>query len=212
MRRLGPLGILILGEWLAARAVASFLLRRRPPGELFPYSRPFRGIVAFSLVLVILQAPVLGAVSILLTSRHSWVPWAVGGVELYAIWWLISLWTGLVTEPHRVYHEWLVIRAGLSGGLDVALHNIAEVVVTTDRHDAMIGPVIEGDAVNFPVRNRTDVVLRLRVPIRVRRGVRGTSEVTTVRLWCGDVGRLIRALGGPGRHGAVPSHAGPKLT
>ncbi len=177
----------VRSDVLALRAVVLQLLRRRPralPGRgeadvtLLGYARgllPTLLAVTFSdLVIVVLLTIVLPAGPLKLASH---VLAAIG------LAWIVAFTVSLVVYRHAVGHGAARLRfAGMYDAL-VEWHGSAEIVREERFWDGGKSGQIRGDALVFPVMNRTNVRVDLPAPGRTRSLNRGLDGVEVRKLY-----------------------------
>lgn len=190
-----PIAHLIALEPRLWACLFRWLFRRARPGpDDFPYHRdsPFGAF----LVLVLLTTPIEIFLYELL------IPWAwlrliLLVASLYAFVWVIGFYASLVTLPHRLTPDALVLRYGLLAEARIPYAAIASVErarrkAPKERDGLMLSRA--GDTASFAIAGTTTLTLHLRTPIALQRLTGSASAVSTIHLTADDPDRLVRAL------------------
>lgn len=188
----------------ALRAPVRVLLRmwgRGVEGVVIPCQEGFAGGV---FVVVFLSVVEIAVVDVLLSA-----PWArvaalcVGLVVAYV---MAGFAVALAACPHRLAAGRLTVSYGAAFRAEVPLSLVGEVaerrVMTGQSRTAELSDGV----LSVPVMSATNVVLRLRGPVRLEAG-RATGSVREIRIHAADPGAAVRAVRGALAAGPVPPPA-----
>ena len=186
-----------LGRWLSTK-----MLRRPIFG--FSYHRD----------LILIGWAMLFAVSspAEMTLFHLLIPWPavrwiILALEIYGLLWLLAIGVSFGTLRHQVSGEMVRLRLGLLADVLVPRRIIDGVVQEVHRTERNLGPDFDGDTATLQVNGKTNLVLGLTEPVRVRRLFGWTGPVRHIRFHADDPAAFIAALGSVGA-GPVPGLPG----
>lgn len=126
-----PLARLLLVEPRLAVCLLRWATGRhegRLPGS-FSYGKNLRPLLRAVLGLVVLEGAVVEALLAVMLPHAPWV-WIALGVHCYALVWLAGFYASLVTRPHRLSSDGLVVRDGIFTELAIPYRAIAAARVT----------------------------------------------------------------------------------
>lgn len=170
--------LLALARWIGGRV---------PPG--FAYHRALRGTVLLIAAAVLVEGVVVDLLLAVILPGTPW-PWIVLGLHLWVFVELAGLHAGLVTRPHLLDDETLLVRDG--HGPAVAVPRAA--IVSARRIDEPVlgrtGLLVDGGRATV-AQGRATVVLRLDPPLELAPG----QVVRSFRLTADDPDRLVAAVG-----------------
>jgi hypothetical protein len=192
-RRLARLLLFEVHGWHALFKLGARRSRSAAPTIEFPYATGLGTLMAVVLGLTVVEVPVFAVLAALL------LPWLAAKVvltvvELYAIWFVLSLWAGLVTSPHVIRDQRLVLRAGLLAGMVIPLEDLAAMRLHRQSWSAQLGPLFKDGVAAFPINGSTELELRLCRPAVVWRLLGRDVSVEDVHLHADDPSRMLEAL------------------
>lgn len=122
-----PLARLLLVEPRLAVCLVGWVIGRhegRLPGA-FSYGKSIRPLLGTVLALVVLEGAMAEALLAVMLPHTPWV-WIALGVHCYALVWLAGFYASLVTRPHRLGSDGLVVRDGIFTELVIPYRAIAQ--------------------------------------------------------------------------------------
>ena len=191
-RRLARLLLFEVHGWHALVTLPARWPRQTSPTE-FPYAAGLGMLMGVLLGLTLVELPIFGLLAALL------LPWLAARVGLlvlglYAVWFMASLWAGVVTSPHVVRDRRLLLRAGLLAGMVVPLEDIAALRPMRQSWSAQFGPLLKDGTAAFPVNGSTEFELRLRRPAVLWRMLGRDLAVERVHVHADDPNRMLEVL------------------
>ncbi len=168
-------------------------MRRRPLGpDAFPYHS--RSPIGMLMGVVLLTTPLEIAVIELLIP-WPWLRIATLVLALYAVLWLIMLFSSLRSLPHRMAPEGLELRYGVLAGAFIPYDRIAEAhVMMASPPKTGDGLQVIGETAYLVVGGETNLVLRLTQPMPLDKTLGETSPVREIHFVTDEPKRMIERL------------------
>jgi hypothetical protein len=186
----------------------------------FAYHR--RSLMRAIVPVVIVTSPVELLVVHLLAqalSPWAWLKWALLALGVYAILWLLGLYSSLVALPHRLEERGLRLRHGLFAEGFVPYEEI-KTALRKERKAPNSGDGLSHgpgeDALYLSTGGKTDVALCLRAPRSMRGFLKETEPASRIHLALDEPDRFVRELcqrietsvsGSDGEHSFVANKA-----
>jgi hypothetical protein len=193
----GPIGGLVVsearifvtfGRWLGMR-----LFHR--PATGYSYHRDL--ILIGWAMLFALSAP---AEMILLHLLIPWAPvrWVLLALEIYGLLWLLAIGVSFGTLRHQIDGRSVRLRLGLLADIHLSRSTITRVTSDVRRTERSLGLEVEDETATLAVNGKTNLVMEVASPVRVRRLFGLSEPVRVIRFHADEPAAFMAALGSAG--------------
>lgn len=172
------------GRWLGIR-----LFRRPTTG--YGYHRDL--ILIGWAMLFALSAP---AEMILLHLLIPWAPvrWVLLALEIYGLFWLLAIGVSFGTLQHEIHGRSVRLRLGLLADVHVPMSSITRVTRDVRRTERSLGLEVEDETATLVANGKTNLVMELESPVRIRRLFGLSEPVRVVRFHVDEPAAFMAAL------------------
>lgn len=120
--------------------------------------------------------------------------WVLLALEIYGLFWLLAIGVSFGTLQHEIHGRSVRLRLGLLADVHVPMSSITRVTRDVRRTERSLGLEVEDETATLVANGKTNLVMELESPVRVRRLLGMSKPVRIVHFHADEPAAFMAAL------------------